>query len=440
MGTTQSLNGYRMIRMKGSFQVQDTLHNLRESGYLQGGYMIYEQEGKAKIVFGQYAKLTLYDSIMTCEEQSQSYTQSVADPFKQMEAMLNRLSLNEWTAYGYIAFDTVRHYYTYEKQSRQPDIYFIVPRTEIILEEHEAIIRSLDDAEGISACLSEQCKVDTSSLQSNLTIEVNDSAPFKKGVLTLTEAIKNQHLTKAIFSRKVELEGDVDILATYQLATYLNNSVRSYAFDLDGIKAVGCSPEILLYSEDGRKIFTNPLAGTRPRGQNQEEDDKLRRELHHTPKEVKEHALSVLLAQEEVASVCDAESVHVYNFLEVKPYRCVQHLSSRVGGTLQEGKTVYDAVKVLFPGITVSGISKKESIDWINSIEEEARGIYAGAIGWLDFKGNVDLAIAIRSVYQYGQSVVLNAGAGIVEESDPEFEYTETCNKMNTIRKAIILR
>jgi salicylate synthetase len=440
MAIAQSVDGYKLTRLEGNFHLHGTLHNLREAGHFLNGYMVYEKEGEVRIVFGEYARLILSDSSVTITEQSQSYTQSVMDPFKQMEAMLSRLSLKEWTAYGYIAFDTVRHYYHYDKQSAQPDLHFMVPRTEVILNARGATVRSLDDAASISARLTGQYPVDPASLQSNISVEINDKEAYKTAVSTLIDAIQNECLTKAILSRKIEIEGDLNVLATYHLGTHLNNSARSYAFELDEVKAVGLSPEILLYAENGKKIITNPLAGTRPRGQNQEEDARLRRELHHTPKEVKEHALSVWLAQEEIGSLCKPESVHVYNFLEVKTYRCVQHLSSRVCGTLRKDNTVYDAIRVLFPGITVSGISKKESISWIDRLEEKARGIYAGAIGWIDAAGNADLAIAIRSVYQYGQRVVLNAGAGIVQESDPDFEYTETCNKMNTIQKAIIMR
>ena len=130
---------------------------------------------------------------------------------------------------------------------------------------------------------------------------------------------------------------------------------------------------------------------------------------------------------------------HAFNWL-VKQYRCVQHLSSRVGGQLRSGKTLWDALKVLFPGITVSGIDKARALEWIDRLEEEPRGIYAGGIGWVDSTGAADLAIAIRSAYQYGDCIYLNAGAGIVAESIPQKEYIESVNKMNTMLTNLVLQ
>ena len=118
----------------------------------------------------------------------------------------------------------------------------------------------------------------------------------------------------------------------------------------------------------------------------------------------------------------------------------MQHLSSRVGGQLKAGNSSWDALKVLFPGITVSGINKVQAMKWIDRLEDEPRGIYAGGIGWIDSSGAADLAIAIRSVYQYGDSICLNAGAGIVAESVPDKEYIESVNKMNTMLTNLVFK
>ena len=126
--------------------------------------------------------------------------------------------------------------------------------------------------------------------------------------------------------------------------------------------------------------------------------------------------------------------------MEVKKYRCVQHLSSRASGQLRPGNQVWDALKVLFPGVTISGIDKRTALDWINRLEDEPRGIYSGGIGWVNSHGESDLAIAIRSVYQYGSEIYLNAGAGIVAESVPHNEYIESVNKMNTMLTNLVLQ
>ncbi|NET91622.1 MAG: hypothetical protein F6K45_26740 [Kamptonema sp. SIO1D9] len=140
-----------------------------------------------------------------------------------------------------------------------------------------------------------------------------------------------------------------------------------------------------------------------------------------------------------VNSVCLPNSVGVFNFMEIKTYRCVQHLSSRVGGLLQPDKTIWDALQVLFPGITVSGIDKQQALEWIDRLEDEPRGLYAGGIGWVNGNGQSDLALAIRSVFQYGKTIHLNAGAGIVAESLPANEYIESVNKMKTMLTNVVL-
>ena len=237
----------------------------------------------------------------------------------------------------------------------------------------------------------------------------------------------------------MHLPGPLDLLGTYASSSMVNNAHRSYCFRLGDVGGVGFSPEILMEANGRGRVATNPLAGTRPRGADEARDAEIRGELFTDPKEVKEHALSVLLAQEEIASVCDPASVRVHDFMEVKKFRCVQHLSSRVSGKLAPGRTLWDALRVLFPGVTVSGIPKAPALRWISESEAEPRGIYAGAVGYVDERGRADLAIAIRSAFQYGRTVHLNAGAGIVAESKPDFEYIESVNKMNTMLSQIVL-
>ncbi len=435
----ESLN-YNSVTKKGDFNVNSTLLRLKEENFLKDEYMVYEKNGESRIVFGKYAQIVVSDKKITITEQGEVRTIEAKDPIMQLGEILNEVSLSDWTAYGYLAFDVIKYYHTYDKKSRQPEICFFIPKTELLFCENKVNIKSLDDIEKVVDCLDTKV-ISAEDLKCNINMVTSDKDEYMSRVDSCVSAIKDKFLTKAIISRRNEHVGDLDVYSTYLLANQINNSARAYAFEIDQIKAVGSSPEILLLREESDgKIITNPLAGTRHRGDSVNEDLALKRELFDTPKEVKEHALSVLLAQEEIASICENDSVHVYDFMEVKQYRCVQHLSSRVGGVLQENKTIYDALKVLFPGITVSGISKSDAIQWINKLEDSARGIYAGAIGWIDSNNCVDLAIAIRSVYQYNNEIVLNAGAGIVQESDPEFEFTETYNKMNTIGNSVIIQ
>jgi len=273
----------------------------------------------------------------------------------------------------------------------------------------------------------------------SLTEDFADCENYSHRIERLIEAIQNNELHKAIISRSKKLIGDLDVLGTYAVGAKANNSARSYCLTIGNVRAVGFSPEILMQVSKDGFVVTNPLAATRPRGQSSEEDVRFNDELFTDAKEVKEHALSIWLAQSEMSSFCLPETVRVFDFMEVKKYRCVQHLSSRAGGQLKPGNTLWDALKVLFPGITVSGIDKQTALDWIDRLEDEPRGIYAGGIGWVDSNGESDLAIAIRSVYQYGHEIYLNAGAGIVAESVPRNEYIESVNKMNTMLTNLVL-
>ena len=141
-----------------------------------------------------------------------------------------------------------------------------------------------------------------------------------------------------------------------------------------------------------------------------------------------------------MTSVCRLETVKIIDFMQVKRYRYVQHLSSQLMGKLQPDKTLWDAIKALFPAVTVSGIEKSQAIEWIDLLEEEPRGLYAGGLGWINSQGQVDLAIPIRSACQYHDQVYLNAGAGIMAESIPEQEALECLSKMNTMLQNLVLK
>ncbi|MGB7443484.1 MAG: chorismate-binding protein, partial [Coleofasciculaceae cyanobacterium] len=357
---------------------------------------------------------------------------------KQAEKLLSSLLIEDWTAYGYIAFDLIRFYSSYSKAIEQEILYFMVPETELIFTPEGVFIRSIKSLKQIQNILLLDSKLpDYQPIQ--LDVDSTGRETYQNRVETLIEAINKAELQKAIIARSFKLSGDLDVLGTYVTGAKANNSSRSYCFNLGNVRSVGFSPETLMEVYEDGSIVTNPLAGTRHRSENREEDERLSDELFTDAKEVKEHALSVWLAQSEMASICLPGTVEVFNFMEIKKYRCVQHLSSKVGGQLKPGNTLWDALKVLFPGITVSGIDKQQALAWIERLEDEPRGIYAGGIGWVDSKGTADLAIAIRSVYQYGKDIYLNAGAGIVAESVPQNEYIESVNKMNTMLTNLVL-
>ncbi|HBR00169.1 anthranilate synthase component I family protein [Roseofilum sp. Belize Diploria] len=412
------------------------LSNLKKAGMINS-YLLYEGEDEVRIAIGEYRKIAVSrDRIEMSGNEVNS--QPIRDPFKQVEEMLNTLPLENWTAYGYVSFDMASFYSSYSKQSENELLYLIIPDSELIFIPEGICYRSIKGIDEINTLLTNEVQLPTYTA-TPISIDFSDRQDYEHRVAELIAAIKANRLQKAIISRTAKYSGQLNVLGTYSIANQANNAYRSYAFDLGKVKGVGFSPEILMKAADGRWVVTNPLAGTRPRGETPEKDLRLYAELFADAKEVKEHALSAWLAQQEMASVCLPNSVGVFNFMEIKKYRCVQHLSSRVGGLLQPNRTLWDALKVLFPGITVSGIDKQQALYWIDRLEDEPRSLYAGTLGWVSSNGTADFALAIRSVFQYGDTIHLNAGAGIIAESVPGNEYIESVNKMNTMLANLVI-
>ncbi|KKD35669.1 MAG: chorismate-binding protein [Limnoraphis robusta] len=416
------------------------LQNLLESG-LFFDYMMYHQQQEVRIAANALATVSVSLEAISINGLDQQQFQPIRDPFKQVESAFSKLAIENWTAYGYVSFDMARFYYPYTKAIDQPLLYFFVPETELRITAEGVYIKSLKHLSKLQSL----CEIETSAFHNYSStslpeLYLTEKQQYIEKVQQLIEAIQAGELQKAIICRSIKFPGELDILGTYALGYQGNHSARSYCFQFGEVQGVGFSPEILMEIHANNWTVTNPLAGTRPRGENIEEDLRLQRELFSDAKEVKEHALSILLVQQEMAEICVQNTVKILDFMQVKQYPYVQHLSSHVVGQLQADKTPWDALKALFPAITVSGIEKSQAIAWIDRLEDTPRGIYAGAIGWFNCEGKADFAIPIRSAYQYGNSIHLNAGAGIMGESIPQKEYIECGNKMNTILTNLVLK
>ena len=412
------------------------LHNFKQAGLLDK-YLLYKGETETRIAIGELVTIAVgNDKIWMSGQESAS--QFIHDPLKQVEEMLNSLQIENWTAYGYVAFEMAKFYASYSKESQSEIFSLEISEIELILTPEGFCCRSIIPIEEITEQLISKSQLPL-YVATPIDVNFSDRQVYEEQVKTLIAAIEAKHLQKAIISRKVKCSGQLNVLGSYAIAEQANHSYRSYAFELGMVRGVGFSPEILIEATEERSVFTNPLAGTRERGATVEEDLRLYTELFSDAKEVKEHALSVWLAQQEMNLVCLPGSVGIFNFMEVKKYRCVQHLSSRVGGLLQADKSFWNAFQVLFPGITVCGIEKEQALSWIDCLEDEPRGIYAGAVGWVNSNGRADFALAIRSVFQYDDAIEFSAGAGIMAESIPENEYVESVNKMNTMLANVVV-
>jgi anthranilate synthase component 1 len=205
---------------------------------------------------------------------------------------------------------------------------------------------------------------------------------------------------------------------------------------MPGVTLVGSSPEVMVRVQAGR-ITVRPLAGTRPRGADAREDAQLAEELLADPKERAEHVMLVDLGRNDVGRVSRFNSVKLDDVMTVERYSHVMHITSNVTGTLLPGKTSLDALRAGLPAGTVSGAPKVRAMQIIDELEPHRRGPYAGAVGYIDFTGNMDTCIALRTIVMQGQTAYIQAGAGLVADSIPESEYEETLNKAKGLLKAI---
>jgi anthranilate synthase component 1 len=227
-----------------------------------------------------------------------------------------------------------------------------------------------------------------------------------------------------------------DAIDVYRALRLSNPSPYMYLFRFEGCDVVGSSPEALV-KVTGREVMVHPIAGTRKRSSNIEEDVRLGEELLADPKERAEHLMLVDLGRNDVGRVCTAGSVEVVDFMHIERYSHVMHIVSTVVGELAEDKAPIDALFSVFPAGTLSGAPKPRAMEIIESLEPTRRGLYGGAIGYFDFNGNIDTCIAIRTALIQNSKAYVQAGAGVVADSDPDSEFQETINKATAVLSAI---
>jgi anthranilate synthase component 1 len=218
----------------------------------------------------------------------------------------------------------------------------------------------------------------------------------------------------------------------------VNPSPYMFFLQMDDLHIIGASPEMLVRVEDGI-VETHPIAGTMPRGRDPDEDAEIAQHLATDEKERAEHLMLVDLGRNDIGRVSQPGTVNVKDFMIVEKYSHVMHLVSRVEGTLRDGMSAYDALRACFPAGTLSGAPKIRAMEIISEMEPDRRGPYGGAVGYFDFSGNMDTAIAIRTMAVKDGIAYIQAGGGIVYDSVPETEYQETLNKARATLAAIDL-
>jgi len=366
-------------------------------------------------------------------------------------------------AVGYIAYDAVRHLEELPETNPDdlgvPDMLFMFTDTIVAFDNvsHKlTVIHNLkarpgdnldllyDQAAGVlQQILSDLRRPLVEAQGQNGQVEAEDSfnsnmkqEDFLAAVEVCKNYIKEGDIIQVVLSQRLETEFEGDAFSLYRALRIVNPSPYMFYLHFAGVKLVGASPEIHVRSYGGN-LTIRPIAGTRPRGGNVEQDVKLEKELLADEKERAEHLMLVDLARNDIGRVCRYGSVKLTEFMIVERYSHVMHIVSDVEGTLEEGKDVFDLIAATFPAGTVSGAPKIRAMEIIEELEPVRRGPYAGLVGYFSFNGNFDSCITIRTMLVKGNKVYVQAGAGIVADSIPKKEYAETLNKAKALFRAI---
>ena len=343
---------------------------------------------------------------------------------------------------GYVGYGTVRYFEPVKGPSVAegpfPDMYFVIPR-HLVCFDHltpRVVLISHGKISDLRTALTE------ARPRAPSTVSVGESAPdtsrdeFEKMVSDAKEHILDGDIFQAVLSRRTDFSVKGDSLEMYRALRKLNPSPYLFHLDFDGVQLLGSSPEMLVRLE-GTKLTTRPLAGTRPRAADPEEDEKLKLEMLLDEKERAEHLMLVDLHRNDMGRVSRFGSVKVNELMAVEKYSHVQHIVSNVESEISPERDAFDALRTCFPAGTVSGAPKVRAMQLISELERSPRGPYAGAVGYFDFTGDMDFAITIRSISVADGKASIQAGAGIVADSVPEKEYMETEHKMRAMVDAI---
>jgi anthranilate synthase component 1 len=364
---------------------------------------------------------------------------------------------------GYIGYDVVRRLERLpalaEDDLRLPELVMLFATDLAALDHHEGMITLIanavnwdDSAERVDAAYDDAvARLDamTTGLQSSAPstaatfrrprpryLRRRDQADYCDAVEQAKEAIRAGEAFQVVLSQRFEMSTTADPLDVYRVLRTMNPSPYMYILRLDGFDIVGSSPEALVTVRDGRAT-THPIAGTRWRSVDPDEDKLLEKDLLADEKERAEHLMLVDLGRNDLGRVCRPGTVHVVDFFRVERYSHVMHIVSTVTGELAEGRTAFDAVAACFPAGTLSGAPKPRAMELIEELEPTRRGLYGGVVGYLDFAGDADTAIAIRTALIRDGVGYVQAGAGIVADSVAAAEDTECVNKAGAVLAAI---
>ena len=357
---------------------------------------------------------------------------------------------------GYIGYDVVRFFEKLPADTlddlKIPDMLLILAKNLVIFDhvrhkikvvscaaihpkdsagkKHRAYQKAIAEIDRLVAELDKPLQTSPRPKQTGpLKVRSNFSEPqFKNIVTEAKKDIKNGEIIQVVLSQRFAVKIRTDPFNIYRSLRGLNPSPYMYYLNFNGIKIAGSSPELLIRCEGGI-VETRPIAGTRRRGKDEQEVTVLAKDLLHDPKERAEHIMLVDLGRNDLGRVCQQGTVTVSEFMSIEKYSHVMHIVSNVKGKLRKDKDFLDVLQAAFPAGTVSGAPKVRAIEIIENFEKVTRGPYAGCIGYFSFSGNLDTCITIRTIVVKNNTAYVQAGAGIVADSNPKKEYQETVNK-----------
>jgi anthranilate synthase component 1 len=420
-----------------------------------------------------FLRITAYDKQVVIDGAGRDRRFQAEDPLAELQSLLDEFSAVHVPALprfcggavGYAGYDTIRYSEALtnppEDDRALPDLLFEFYDQMVVFDHINKtviVIAYVDTtkpdvkAEYDKACntidvLCEKLQDTTSSLRP-CDVNVKASAPvqpkaanftserFETSVEACKEYIRAGDIFQVVLSQRLEVETQAEPLDIYRALRVVNPSPFMFLLKTPEVHLIGSSPEIMVRVEDGETTI-RPLAGTRKRGVTEAEDRALAEELLADPKERAEHVMLIDLARNDVGRIADFGSVKLSDVMVVEKYSHVMHITSNVTGQLREELTALDALRAGLPAGTVSGAPKVRAMEVIDEMEPHRRGPYAGAVGYIDFTGNMDTCIALRTIVMLGNKAFIQAGAGIVADSDPAAEYQETLNKARGMLTAI---
>lgn len=390
------------------------------------------------------------------------------DPIEELKKFSNRFTaapIDEIEGFysglvGYITYEMISFIENIPENApaNEPLALFMVPDSMLIFDNLQhtvtlvstAFLEKNSDAQTVYSAAVSRLESIVSIVESSIPADAEENhvvskleptlsrESYKEKVVKIKEHIKEGDIIQAVISQEFKSPLFFDPVSLYRAQRYVNPSPYLFYFQSDDIAIAGSSPETMVKVKNGEATL-RPIAGTRPRGKNEQEDRQLADDLLSDEKEKAEHLMLVDLGRNDLGRISETGSVQVTDLMFVERYSHVMHLVSNINCNIKENLDVWDVIKAAFPAGTLSGAPKIRAMELISEYEEGPRGPYGGAIGYIDFNGNMDFAITIRSAVMKDNQVIVRAGAGIVADSDPDKEYEETVNKSKSIERAVNL-